>query len=217
MVPLSGEKQEPRPSPAYWPSNGLPTTVPLSPREGPDNQSPLSVLTVISMCPRTSTFCPIATPSRIPYLCPVNSRSSRTCRIASRLLGSPSLCLVLTPNSPLRALPPWGPGDVSPSCHLLTPSLGRTTFCSQTYAHFTGEKTGPEKYCLFLNIASSFSQGETLKILFPVFKIDICSLYNISGLWKHMRKKKLIPSSKLNYSCLGEFLLAFCINTYTLK
>lgn len=74
--------------------------------------SPLSVLTVIPKCPKMSTFCPIsyhslATPSRIPYLCPLNSGSSRNCPIASRLLGSPSLCLVLTPTSPLRALPPW--------------------------------------------------------------------------------------------------------------
>lgn len=135
LQPHGRQSRSPDPPLSTGLSTGSPP--PLCHHEKAQTTSPLSVLTVIPKCPKTSTFCPIsyhslATPSRVPYLCPVNSGSSRNCPIASRLLGSPSLCLVPTPPSPLRARPPWGPGCVSQSCRLLTASLGRTAVCSQT-------------------------------------------------------------------------------------
>lgn len=67
-VPLSGVKGKPGPSPSYWPSHGLTTAIALSPREGPDTQSPCMVSMVTGFGPQTSAFCPVSYPNPAPSL-----------------------------------------------------------------------------------------------------------------------------------------------------
>lgn len=120
------------------PRTGSPPPSALSPLEGPDSQSPLSVLTVIPTYRRMSTFCPVsyhtlATPSWTLNLCPLEPRIQQNLPL---LPGSPSLCLALTPNSPLRALSPWGPGST------MSPKLSYTD-CFLGEDHCVWSDVGP--------------------------------------------------------------------------